>query len=90
MPLFTVRESDGAQVSIGRLEIIALANDPTVYERISDLSEKLIDLGPHIDSIIADLELQHRGHQLPEKVVLAPTVVTAASKNHPETSVASR
>tara|TARA_R110002049_G_scaffold72490_2_gene187234 strand:- start:276125 stop:277699 length:1575 start_codon:yes stop_codon:yes gene_type:complete len=60
LPLFTHQTRDGAPICIGRLEIIAAANDPTVYERIADLSEKLVDLGPQIDLIIADLETRHQ------------------------------
>ena len=60
LPLFTHQTSDGKPLCIGRLEIIAAANDPTVYERIADLSEKLADLGPQIDLIIADLESRSR------------------------------
>ncbi len=60
LPLFTQRTSDQAQVQIGRLEIIAPANDPSVYERISDLTDKLSDLGPQINVIVSQLEAQRR------------------------------
>lgn len=63
VPLFTQRIADGKQVQIGRLEIIAPANTPDVYERISDLGDKLVDLGPQIDAIVADLESQKRSKQ---------------------------
>lgn len=56
VPLFTCRLSDHTQVQIGRLEIIAPANDPSVYQRIADISDQLIDLGPEIDRIVANLE----------------------------------
>ncbi len=56
VPLFTTRISDDRQVQIGRLEIIARANDPGVYERIGDLSDQLSDLGPEIDRIVGNLE----------------------------------
>ena len=56
VPLFTHRGSDQIQVPIGRLEIIAPANDPTVYERIADLTDRLADLAPQIDGIVAELE----------------------------------
>ena len=56
IPLFTKRESDGEQVSIGILEIVAPANDSTVYNRIAELSGKLGELSPQIDVVIAALE----------------------------------
>ena len=56
IPLFTKRESDGEQVSIGILEIVAPANDSTVYIRIAELSGKLGELSPQIDVVIAALE----------------------------------
>ncbi len=56
MPLFASRHSDRSQVCIGSLEIIAGASDPTVYDRISELSEKLVDLCPQIDAIVHELE----------------------------------
>ncbi len=56
VPLFTFRAADQIQVQIGRLEIIAAANDPSVYQRIADLADKLADLGPQIDMIVAHLE----------------------------------
>ncbi len=34
VPLFTHRITDGRQMQIGRLELIASANDPSVYQRI--------------------------------------------------------
>ncbi len=60
VPLFTHRGSDQIQVPIGRLEIIAPANDPTVYERIADLTDRLADLAPQIDGIVAELEALRR------------------------------
>ncbi|QDT13117.1 MraY family glycosyltransferase [Stieleria marina] len=56
LPLFTRRQSDGEQASIGILEIVAPAIDNTVYERIADVSNKLVELVPQIDAIIVDLE----------------------------------
>jgi UDP-GlcNAc:undecaprenyl-phosphate GlcNAc-1-phosphate transferase len=56
VPLFTRRGPNADQVHIGLLQIIASANDPTVYQRIADFSERLADLGPEIDSIVAKLE----------------------------------
>lgn len=55
VPLFTRRGPEDNQMHIGRLEIIASANDPTVYQRIADFSERLADLGPEIDSIVTKL-----------------------------------
>ena len=60
VPLFTHRGSDQNRVPIGRLEIIAPANDPSVYERIADLSDKLADLAPQIDMIVTELEALRR------------------------------
>ena len=60
LPLFTKRKSDSEQVSIGILEIVAPANDPTIYHRIADLSERLVALGPEIDAVIDDLESSHQ------------------------------
>ncbi|MCG8650853.1 MAG: undecaprenyl/decaprenyl-phosphate alpha-N-acetylglucosaminyl 1-phosphate transferase [Pirellulales bacterium] len=63
LPLFTVRTSNGSQIQIGRLEIVAPANDPSVYERISDLTDKLADLGPQIDMIVEELESKKQSSQ---------------------------
>ncbi len=60
LPLFTTRTADNAQVGIGRLEIVAAADDPIVYQRISDLTGKLTHLGPQIDAIITGLEVKCR------------------------------
>ncbi len=72
VPLFTHREADASQVQIGRLEIIAPANDPSVYQRIADFSEHLVDLGPEIDRVVANLESNKRRlsslTEKPEKV----------------------
>jgi UDP-GlcNAc:undecaprenyl-phosphate GlcNAc-1-phosphate transferase len=59
LPLFTRRMSDGEQASIGILEVVATATDNTVYERIADVSNKMVELGPQIDAIIAGLEAEH-------------------------------
>ena len=74
LPLFTHQTRSNEPLCIGRLEIIAAANDPAVYERIADLSDKLVDLGPLIDLIIADLEACH---QKPER----PAVEQAADSD---------
>jgi UDP-GlcNAc:undecaprenyl-phosphate GlcNAc-1-phosphate transferase len=58
VPLFAHRA--GESVQIGRLEVIAPANDPEVYHQISDLSERLVDLGPEIDQIVSRLEEDKR------------------------------
>jgi UDP-GlcNAc:undecaprenyl-phosphate GlcNAc-1-phosphate transferase len=60
VPLFTRRGTDQNPVPIGRLEIIAAANDPAVYDRIADLSDRLVDLAPQIDVIVAELEALRR------------------------------
>lgn len=56
VPLFTRRGPNNDLVHIGRLEIIASADDPTIYQRIADFSERMADLGPEIDAIVAKLE----------------------------------
>ena len=68
VPLFTRRHTDGSQVQIGRLEIIASADDPSVYERIADLSDQLMDLGPQIDQIVANLEIAKEALSQPGRV----------------------
>lgn len=65
VPLFTHRVSSGEQVQIGRLEIITAANDPQAYERISDISDRLSDLGLEIDRLVEQLE----------NAVLAPATI---------------
>ena len=55
LPLFARRHGND-QIVIGRLEIIAPANDPAVYQKVADLSDRLADLGPQIDDIVASLE----------------------------------
>ena len=66
IPLFTKRESDGEQVSIGILEIVAPANDSTVYNRIAELSGKLGELSPQIDVVIAALEAAKTSQSQPD------------------------
>ncbi|MFK8112286.1 MAG: glycosyltransferase family 4 protein [Rubripirellula sp.] len=56
VPLFTKRSSDSSQIQIGRLEIVAHAESPGVYERIAQLSDQLTDLCPEIDRIVGKLE----------------------------------
>ena len=46
------------QVLIGRLEIIAPANDTGVYDRFSDLADHLAELGTQVDRIVSSLEQQ--------------------------------
>ena len=58
LPLFTRRHSDGEHASIGILEIVAPAVDNTVYERIAEVSNKLVELVPQIDGIVKQLESQ--------------------------------
>lgn len=59
LPFFTTR-SDGSQMQIGRLEIIAHATDQSVYQQVASLADMLEDLGPQIDVIVGKLE-QQRG-----------------------------
>ena len=58
LPLFTTRSS-GEQTSIGLLEIVAPANDSTVYKQVAALSERLVALGPEIDNVVAELDSEH-------------------------------
>lgn len=46
------------QVHIGRLEIIAPANNSGIYDRFNDLVDHLIEMGIQIDMIVASLESQ--------------------------------
>ncbi len=73
VPLFATR-TDG-QIQIGRLEIIAAANAPEVYERVSELGDLLVDLGPQIDRIVFGLESPKRtGHSVdPVNAVVSET-----------------
>ncbi len=59
LPLFAHRASDGCNVLIGRMDIIAPGNDPGVYDRIADLAAKLVDLGPQIELVVAEIEARH-------------------------------
>ena len=67
IPLFTFRCTDQTQVCIGSLEIIAAANDPTVHDRISALSDKLVDLCPQIDAVVDELERAQREKAAPTR-----------------------
>ena len=76
VPLFAHRADE--LVQIGRLEVIAPANDPEVYHRISDLSERLFDLGPEIDQIVSRIEDEKRetsAVEVPETSVEAEIAV---------------
>jgi UDP-GlcNAc:undecaprenyl-phosphate GlcNAc-1-phosphate transferase len=46
------------QVHVGRLEIIASANNSGIYDRLNDLVDHLIEMGIQIDMIVASLESQ--------------------------------
>ena len=56
LPLFVHRGGEEPPLPIGRLEVIAAASDPTVYRQVSEFTDKLEDLGPMIDAIVAELE----------------------------------
>lgn len=56
IPLFARRGAEGTRVAIGRLEVIASAQQPNVHERIADLSDLLGDLGQEIDRVVERLE----------------------------------
>ncbi len=81
IPLFTFRQSDQTQVRIGSLEITAAANDPGVHGRISEFSEKLLDLCPQIDAVVGELEHARQKNYLRsgEPVVAAPLSELGAS-----------
>ncbi len=80
LPLFTRRHSDDEQASIGMLEIVAPAVDNTVYERIADVSKKLVELLPRIEAIISELEAQSSAARLATIKSL-----DATAKSHRET-----
>ncbi|NNE01254.1 MAG: hypothetical protein HKN47_28405 [Pirellulaceae bacterium] len=71
-------------MSIGILEIVALANDPTVYERIADLSAKLVDLSPQIDDLILTLEEQHLAKRVALLDNVPPPAAYTASRRQAE------
>ncbi|QDT03197.1 WecA-like glycosyltransferase [Rubripirellula lacrimiformis] len=57
IPLFTHRSgSDQRPTQIGRLEVVALAEDVDAYQKISELSDQLADMTPEIDRIVSSLE----------------------------------
>ncbi len=56
VPLFTRRTKDGSQISIGRVNLVASANAPEVYSRVSEFIEQLGELSPQIDLVIEGLE----------------------------------
>lgn len=56
VPLFAHPGGDGDEVCIGRLEVIARGDDPTVYTQIALLSQMLADLAPQVESVLRALE----------------------------------
>ena len=84
LPLFCNRSSDSQQVSIGILEIVAPANDPTVYKRVAALSEMLVALSPAIDSVVAELEAEYQAKKDANQLAQVPPSV-----QEPEPVVAS-
>ncbi len=57
LPLFANRLGEPSQVPVGRLEIIAPAGNADVYQQVSEFTDKLADLGPQLNAIVAELEL---------------------------------
>jgi UDP-GlcNAc:undecaprenyl-phosphate/decaprenyl-phosphate GlcNAc-1-phosphate transferase len=55
LPLFT-HQKDGRCVQIGRLQVVAPADDSRVYDHIGELSDYLQSIIPNIDQIVAELE----------------------------------
>ncbi len=87
LPLFARREGDGEQVPIGRLDIVARGNDPSVYDRISDLAAKLVDLSPQIELIVHEIEARQRAMgQLPKSTVLISSDQLASVSSVEESS----
>jgi UDP-GlcNAc:undecaprenyl-phosphate GlcNAc-1-phosphate transferase len=58
VPLLAHRRQEQSPVQIGRLEVISAAYDPDVYHWMADLSDRLAELAPQIDQIVAQLELR--------------------------------
>ena len=56
VPLFANPGGKEEQVCIGRIDVIARGNDPTVYAEIAKLSDMLADLEPQIDHVLRALE----------------------------------
>jgi UDP-GlcNAc:undecaprenyl-phosphate GlcNAc-1-phosphate transferase len=81
LPLFVHRAADGTQAPIGRLEILAPGGDKNVYERIGEFSEKLMDLGPQLDLIVAELE-QSSTAELPAAAGSGVGIPQAAADEH--------
>lgn len=79
VPLFASQRSSQAQLQVGRLQVIAAANDPTIYHRIAELSDLLIDLGPEIDRIVTNLETRKR----PETCIAEGVAVESDSVTTP-------
>jgi UDP-GlcNAc:undecaprenyl-phosphate GlcNAc-1-phosphate transferase len=67
IPLFVDRSTQRAtRVPIGRLEVIAGASDPDIYDRISELSDYLRELMSEIERMINRLESTRKGIGLPD------------------------
>jgi UDP-GlcNAc:undecaprenyl-phosphate/decaprenyl-phosphate GlcNAc-1-phosphate transferase len=56
LPLFT-HAKDGRCIQIGRLQVVAPADDSSVYDHIGELSDYLQSIIPHISQIVDELEL---------------------------------
>ncbi len=82
LPLFAFRSSDGKYVPIGRLDLVASGVDPAIYQRIADLSEKLVDLGPQIELIVSEIEIKH-----PHRAAVRSDSELAGSKVSPALSM---
>ena len=75
LPLFASRQwRDESPIQIGRLEIIALAEDGLAYQKIAELGDQLSDLSPEIDRIVRALEVA----RMPRPTVEAPSKAVSA------------
>ncbi len=79
LPLFTRREETGTQIHIGLLEIVASADDDKVYDHLSQLSDKLEDLGPTIDIVVRGIE-QTKQSSSPQRVSIDEIPASEASE----------
>jgi len=60
VPLFTNQTKDGSEMAIGRLQIIAPANSPDTYRKVSQFVERLEELSPQIDHVIKQIETEQK------------------------------
>lgn len=80
LPLFACRKWRGEEpIQIGRLEIVANAEDATAYQTIADLSDQLADLSPQIDRIVRSLEVARLPQPTADPDSAKPPVQDAAN-----------